>query len=84
MLLKPPTDRCLPQRDAAQRALRRENPNQLSSRDAQVYMGFLFNVATHDGAVDIAPMDDPAPSPTRPACDSVRPDTKRRNMAFET
>lgn len=83
------------QRDATQRALRRENPNQLSSRDARVLMGL-----PQGGAGAAPPSTDsalPPPTPTtaatttptqanmpsRPTRDSARPDTKRRNMALE-
>lgn len=81
------------QRDATQRALRRENPNQLSSRDARVLMGLPQGAG---GAAALPPStESPLPTPTtaatptqanipgRPARDSARPDTKRRNMALE-
>jgi len=45
------------QRDATQRAMRRENPNQLSSRDARVLMG-LPDGTQGPGAPSSPPMDE--------------------------
>ncbi|KAF8318115.1 hypothetical protein DL93DRAFT_2076079 [Clavulina sp. PMI_390] len=77
------------QRDATQRALRRDNPNQLSDRDAQVLMALPTTTAATatPSQPSLSPPTSPTlagiPAPNRPARDSTRPDTKRRNMALE-
>jgi hypothetical protein len=82
------------QRDATQRALRRENPNQLSSRDAQILMGLPSESGGSSIATTPTITDGPstpgftptqATSPARPTRDSARIDARlgRRNPALE-
>lgn len=84
------------QRDATQRALRRENPNQLSSRDAHILMGLPTESSgdtsttattptiTEGGSVNTTtPTQFATPAPGRPVRDTARPDTRGRNRALE-
>jgi hypothetical protein len=80
------------QRDATQRALRRENPNQLSTRDARILMGLPSETGGSSIASTSTATDDTstpgltptqATSPGRPARDAARPEPRRRNPALE-
>lgn len=82
------------QRDATQRALRRENPNQLSSRDARILMGLPSESGGSSIATTPTVTDGPSTpgltptqvmSPVRPTRDLARTDSRlgRRNPALE-
>jgi len=80
------------QRDATQRALRRDNPNQLSTRDARILMGLPSEASGSSIATTPTITDGPSTpgltptqitSPGRPARDAARPDPRRRNPALE-
>lgn len=75
-------------RDATQKALRRENPHQLSSRDARVLMGLaseqdkedrthLESVFNNEGATDPIAGPPRSPVPPRPSREMRRMSVKR-------